>query len=67
MKVIYHKVVESCKEIRYNCMGLEYGGIFPTVDARLQNYKQTWTHSDEKHDEESRNLIIMAKTLCQVH
>ena len=48
-------------------MGLEYGGIFPTVDARLQNYKQTWTHSDEKHDEESRNLIIMAKTLCQVH
>lgn len=29
--------------------------------------KQTWMHSDEKHgNEESRNLIIIAKTLCQI-
>lgn len=44
-------------------MVLEYGGIFPTVAARLHNCKQTWTHLDEKHDEESRNLIIMTKNI----
>lgn len=54
--------------MKYDCMVLEHRGIFPAVDARLQNCKQTWMHSDGKHDdEESRNLIIIAKTLCQVH
>lgn len=55
--------------MNYDCLVLECREIFPAADfSRLQNYKQTWTHSDEKHDdEESRNLIIMAKTFCQVH
>lgn len=36
-------------------MVLEYGGVFPTVAARLHNCKQAWTHLDEKHDEESKS------------
>lgn len=53
--------------MKYDCLGIEHRRIFPSVDARLQNYKRTWSLSDEKHgDEESRNLIIIAKTSFQL-